>query len=94
MKRHKAPTENDVLLEALRSNLGILSELAVRYQVDTRPPHDGDAPTITCPEDVHRLLGPEMVPLAQEQLRVLLLDVKSRVMGQRVVTRETSPRWW
>ena len=26
-----------------------------------------------------------MTPLAQEQLRVLLLDVKNRVMGQRVV---------
>ena len=85
MKQRKASTENDVLLAALRSNLGILSELAVRYQVETRPPHHDDAPTISCPGDVHRLLGPEMTPLAQEQLRVLLLDVKNRVIGQRVV---------
>ncbi len=85
MKQRKASTENDVLLAALRSNLGILSELAVRYQVETRPPHNDDAPSINCPGDVHRLLGPEMTPLAQEQLRVLLLDVKNRVVGQRVV---------
>ncbi len=85
MADKKNIANNASLLEALRSNLGLLSELAVRYQVDTRPQHNDDAPTITCPEDVYRLLGPEMTPLAQEQLRVLLLDVKNRVMGQRVV---------
>ena len=85
MKRNKAPIENDTILEALRSNLGLLSELAVRYQVDTRPEHHDDPTSITSPEDVHRLLSPEMAPLAQEQLRVLLLDTKNRVMGQRVI---------
>ncbi len=93
MTNRKTPMHDDIppagsgqaLLEALRSNLGLLSELAVRYQVDTRPAHQDDAPAINRPEDVHRLLGPEMTPLAQEQLRVLLLDVKNRVMGQRVV---------
>ena len=85
MKRNKAPIENDTILEALRSNLGLLSELAVRYQVDTRPEHIENAPSITSPEDVYKLLAPEMTPLAQEQLRVLLLDTKNRVMGQRVV---------
>ena len=93
MKRDKTRTENEVpstssgqaLLEALRSNLGLLSELAARYQVETRPEYIENAPSVTSPGDVHRILAPEMVPLAQEQLRVLLLDTKNRVMGQRVV---------
>ena len=85
MKPRKNRRNDAALLEALRSNLGLLSELAARYQVDTRPAHEDNPPTISRPGDVHRLLGPEMTPLAQEQLRVLLLDVKNRVMGQRIV---------
>ena len=77
--------DNKVLLEALRSNLGLLSELAARYQVDTRPEHTEGAPSVSSPEEVHRIVAPEMVPLAQEQLRVLLLDTKNRLMGQRVI---------
>ena len=44
-----------------------------------------DLPSISSPDDVQRLLGPEMAPLAQEQLRVLLLNTKNLVVGQRVV---------
>ena len=58
----------------------------MRYEVETQTERPtGDLPAITCPEDVRRLLGPEMAPLAQEQLRVLLLNTKNQVMGQRVV---------
>ena len=85
MKPRKNSRTDDAVLEALRNNLGLLSELAARYQVDTRPEHIENAPSISCPGDVHSLLGPEMTPLAQEQLRVLLLDVKNRVIGQRIV---------
>ena len=75
-----------VLLEALRSNLTLLGEIAMRYAVETQPERSGDdLPSIGCPEDVRRLLGPEMAPLAQEQLRVLLLNTKNVVVGQRVV---------
>ena len=42
-------------------------------------------PTICCPQDVHNLLGPEMSALAQEQLRVLLLNTRNQVMAQRIV---------
>ena len=42
-------------------------------------------PAITSPEDVHRLLGAEMGALCQEQVRVLLLDRRNRVVGQRVI---------
>ena len=82
----KIPTKDAALLEALRSNLNLLGEIAMRYQVETQPERPtGDLPVISCPEDVRRLLGPEMAPLAQEQLRVLLLDTKNHVMGQRVI---------
>ncbi len=85
MTRKKIPTKDAVLLEALRANMNLLGELAVRYNVATRPELPEDLPAINCPEDVRRLLGPEMAPLAQEQLRVLLLNTRNKVVGQRVV---------
>ena len=76
----------DTLLDALRNNLHLLGELAMRYAVETQPERSGDdLPSIGCPQDVYSLLGPEMAPLAQEQLRVLLLNIKNEVVGQRVV---------
>ena len=86
MTTKKTPTKDAALLAALRSNLSLLGELAVRYEVETQPERPkGDLPAINCPEDVRRLLGPEMAPLAQEQLRVLLLNTRNEVVGQRVI---------
>ena len=86
MTGKKNPTKDAALLDALRSNLHLLGEIAMRYQVETQTERPtGDLPAINCPEDVRRLLGPEMAPLAQEQLRVLLLNTKNQVMGQRVI---------
>ena len=82
----KTPTKDTALLDALRSNLNLLGEIAMRYEVETQPERPTeDLPVISCPEDVRWLLGPEMAPLAQEQLRVLLLNTKNQVMGQRVI---------
>ena len=82
----KTLTKDAALLDALRSNLHLLGEIAMRYEVETQPERPtGDLPAINCPEDVRRLLGPEMAPLAQEQLRVLLLNTRNQVMGQRVI---------
>ena len=82
----KTPTKDAALLDALRSNLNLLGEIAMRCQVETQPERPtGDLPIISCPDDVRRLLGPEMAPLAQEQLRVLLGDTKNHVVGQRVI---------
>ena len=75
----------DALLDALRQNLHVLGELAVRYEVELQPERSDDAPAIGSPQDVQRLLGPEMGALAQEQVRVLLLDRKNHVVGQRVL---------
>ena len=86
MTGKKNPTKDAALLEALRSNVHLLGEIAMRYEVETQPERPtGDLPAINCPEDVRRLLGPEMAPLAQEQLRVLLLNTRNQVMGQRVI---------
>ena len=80
-----ATPEGEAVLEALRSYHTLLGELAARYQVAFQPERSAERPQINCPEDVHRLLGPEMSALAQEQLRVLLLNTRNQVMGQRVI---------
>ncbi len=80
-----AGLKEQALLKALRSNLKLLGELAVRYEVEFRPDRPADLPVIHCPQDVHNLLGPEMSALAQEQLRVLLLDTKNNLLAQRVI---------
>ena len=80
-----ATLEGHAVLEALRSNLALLGELAARYDVAFQPERPLDRPQINCPQDVHTLLAPEMGALAQEQLRVLLLNTRNQVMGQRVI---------
>ncbi len=80
-----APPQADALLEALRANLHVLNELAVRYEVETDSGRADGGPSITCPEDVQKLLGEEMGALCQEQVRVLLLDRRNRVVGQRTI---------
>ena len=47
------------------------------------PPED--RPPVGSPEDVATLLGIEMAALEQEQLRVVLLDTKHRILGTRTV---------
>jgi DNA repair protein RadC len=44
-----------------------------------------ERPQIGSPEDIVNLLGTEMAALEQEQLRVVLLDTKHRIMGTRTV---------
>ena len=74
------------LMDALRQNLSILRELAMRYEVSTyrgRSVLRGEQ--ITLPEDAGKILGPEMEPLVQEQFRVLLLDTKNRIVAHHLV---------
>ena len=78
-------TGGQTLLEALRRNQWLLGELAMRYEVSTRPEGPETPPSINSPRDVYDLLGPEMSVLAQEQLRVLLLNTRNLVVGQRVI---------
>ena len=86
MTTKKTTTKDAALLEALRSNLNLLGELAARYAVEFHPERPTeDLPVISGPDDVRRLLGPEMAPLAQEQMRVLLINTRNQVVGQRVI---------
>ncbi len=75
----------EALLDALRSNMLLLGELTVRYGVATKSERPASPPVLSTSDDVPRLLGREMAALAQEQLRVLLLDAKNRLVGQRVI---------
>ena len=77
--------EGQAVLDALRNNLTLLGELAARYEVATKPEAPEDRPSINCAQDIYNILGPEMSVLAQEQLRVLLLDTRNNVVGQRVI---------
>ena len=79
---HDQPQE---LLSALRTNLSLLSELAIRYEVWTRPERSPDREQISTSKQVFDLLRAEMSPLAQEQVRVLLLDRQLRLAGQRTI---------
>ena len=61
MTESRTSTCDDALLDALRCNLSLLHELTLRYGVETRPdPTDDRRPVINGPDDVQRLLGPEM----------------------------------
>ncbi len=83
----KEGPERKALLEALRRNLDLLGELAARYEVAFQPERPAGMPAIHSPQDVHDLLGPEMSTLAQEQMRVLLLDIRNNVVAQRVANQ-------
>ena len=78
-------SERQELLSALRSNLSLLNELAIRYEVETRAERSPEAEQITTSKQVFDLLRAEMSPLAQEQVRVLLLDRQLRLAGQRTI---------
>jgi DNA repair protein RadC len=68
------PAKSAELLAAL--------ELARRLAVE----QPDEKPTIRTPDDVRSLLQLEMSILEQEQLRVILLDTKNRVLAVRVVS--------
>ena len=78
-------TERQELLIALRRNVSLLNEIAIRYEVETRPERSPEAEQISTSKQVFDLLRAEMSPLAQEQVRVLLLDRQLRVVGQRTI---------
>ncbi len=82
---NKMSPEGNAVLDALRANLDLLGELAARYEVAFQPERPAEMPTISSPQDVYNLLGPEMSTLAQEQLRVVLLDTRNQLLGQRIV---------
>ena len=75
------------LVGTLRENQCLLKELSLRFGVahGGDPATGAERPALHTPQDVFDLLAPEMSPLLQEQLRVVLLNTRKEVVGQRVV---------
>lgn len=78
------PIDGVALTHLVRENLALLADLVHRYEV-ARQGVPGDPLVVRNPADVAAYLGPEMADLAQEQLRVLLLDIKNRLIGASLV---------
>lgn len=94
LRMYRDPPIGPDVLQALRENQRLLREITTGYRMPRRANHhtawaNADSPTICCPNDVALLLGDEMSTLIQEQLRILLLDTKSRVLGCEVIYQGT-----
>src|SRR5947209_673722 len=72
------------LLDLVRENLRLLAELARCYEVGLVGA-PAEERVVRCPGDIAAYLGAELADLAQEQLRVVLLDTKNRVAGVQLV---------
>jgi DNA repair protein RadC len=81
---HLLTPEPSELLHLARENLALLTELAAHYEVARLGPPT-PVRTVHNPEDVVTYLGPEMVDLAHEQLRVVSLDTRNQIMAVSLV---------
>lgn len=70
------------LMELMEENLLLMREIGVLYGL---PKAEEDRRTIKGPADVAELLMAEMSPLEQEQMKVVLLDVRKRLLGVEMV---------
>ena len=85
--------EGTQLLAALRANQQLLRDLMLRFDASHIPVatlcNRSVAPTIRSPQDIWDLFGEQMSCLVQEQLRVLLLDTKHKLMRWEMVYQVT-----
>ena len=67
------------------------STIAAAFELGRRAAIEegGVRPTVTSPQDIARLLHPEMELLQQEELRLLILDTKHHVIASPVLYRGT-----
>ena len=72
------------LVRTLRENGRLLAALARRCETDRLAP-PAASPTFREPADIAAYLGPEMVDLPQEQLRVVLLDRRGRLIDTPLI---------
>jgi hypothetical protein len=80
------PPDGAALLHLMRENLRLMAQLAIRYEVAGLTAAEGQAVLrIRSPAGVANYLGPELAALAQEQLRVVLLDTRLQVLGTSLV---------
>lgn len=78
------PPDAAELLHLVRENLRLLSLLAQRYEIDGLTV-EGPHRAIKNPADIADYLGAELAELPQEQLRVVHLDTRNRVLGTILV---------
>ncbi|HZS00050.1 MAG TPA: JAB domain-containing protein [Chloroflexota bacterium] len=78
------PPDAAELLHLVRQNLRLLAELVDRYELGLVGVAASDQ-VLRSPVDVAGYLGAELADLAQEQLRVVLLDTKNHVVGTQLV---------
>jgi DNA repair protein RadC len=84
VKTHPHQPHLVALVRALRENGRLLATLAGRCEAaGLAPPTRGT--TFDRPADIAAYLGPEMVQLPQEQLRVVLLDRRNRLIDAPLV---------
>ena len=76
--------EVGALIDLMRENLRLLAELVQRYEVG-RQDTVAERRIVRQLADVVAYLGAEMGELAQEQLRVMLLDTKNRLLSTQLV---------
>jgi DNA repair protein RadC len=81
------PPEGAAMLHLIRENLRLLRELATRYEIGWLPPEllTSNAPVVRSPRDVAEYLRAELAGLVQEQLRVVLLNTKNRILGVALI---------
>ncbi len=78
------PPDAAAILHLVRENLRLLAEMVSRYEVG-RLEASANGHTIRKPADLAEYLGAEMADLAQEQLRVVILDTKNHILGSSLV---------
>ena len=91
--------EGQALLDALRSNLSLLGEIAIRYEVNVKPERPEDPPSIGSPKDIHSLLGAgDVLPRAGAAAGAAARHPQQRhrpegrLPGQREQLRWSGPR--
>lgn len=72
------------LIYLVRENVRLLSQIVEQTEV-MRIAANESGRVIRNPADIASYLGPELIDLAQEQLRVVMLDVKNHVLGMTLV---------
>ena len=86
LKRTADRTDEDSeLLTALKANQALIQEIGLRYNVPLNIDRPAGMPPVETAEQVWDLVAPEMGPMAQEQMRVLLVSTWDRLIAQRVV---------
>ena len=71
-------SDNTALMSVVQENLRLLAELRVTARSNRNGGPLGSQ--ASCPQDIYRLVGPEMENLVQEQVQVILLDTKRHVL--------------